>query len=258
MELPEVLKIKSIKDENWKTRTFFFDKKIKVDPGQFMMLWVPGIDEKPFSLSFDDPLGLTVARIGPFTEKLFQMKKDDKVGLRGPYGHGFELKGKNICLVSGGCGCAPILLLAKNAKLKKMNITSILGAKTKNDLLLVDEMKKYTSEIVITTDDGSFGKKGFTTDVLKELLNKKSFDCVYTCGPEIMMKKVFDICESFKIMCQASLERYMKCGFGACGQCCIDGIRVCKDGPVVDSNQLKKLSEFGVFTRNKSGTKNYF
>jgi dihydroorotate dehydrogenase electron transfer subunit len=258
MELPEVLEIKSIKDENWKTKTFFFDKKIKVEPGQFMMLWIPELDEKPFSVSFDEPLGLTIAKVGPFTEKLFQMKEYDKVGLRGPYGHGFELKGKNICLVSGGCGCAPILLLAKNAKLKKINVTSILGAKSTNDLLLVDEMKKYASEIIITTDDGSFGEKGFTTDALKELLNKKSFDCVYTCGPEKMMKKVFEICEDSEIMLQASLERYMKCGFGLCGQCSIDGIRVCKDGPVLDSNQLKKLTEFGVFTRNKSGAKIYF
>jgi len=258
MEIPEVLEIKSIKNENWKTKTFFFDKKIKVEPGQFMMLWIPGLDEKPFSVSFDSPSGLTIAKVGPFTEKLFQMKEGDKVGLRGPYGHGFELIGRNICLVSGGCGCAPILLLAKNAKTKGMNVTSILGAKTKNDLLFVDEMKKYASEIIITTDDGSFGKKGFSTEALKELLNKKRFDCVYTCGPEKMMKKVFEICEDSEIMLQASLDRYMKCGFGVCGQCTIDDIRICKDGPVLDSNQLRKLIEFGVFKRDKSGMKNYF
>ncbi len=72
------------------------------------------------------------------------------------------------------------------------------------------------------------------------------------------MKKVFEICEEQEIECQASLERYMKCGFGICGQCCIDDIMVCKDGPVLNSEQLRKLTEFGVFERDKSGSKVYF
>jgi dihydroorotate dehydrogenase electron transfer subunit len=111
--------------------------------------------------------------------------------------------------------------------------------------------------MIVSTDDGSFGIKGFTTDVLMDLLKKEKFDCVYTCGPEVMMKKVFDICDDKGIKCQASLERYMKCGFGLCGTCCIDDKLICKDGPVFDSNQLRKLSEFGVFNRDKSGSKVY-
>jgi dihydroorotate dehydrogenase electron transfer subunit len=111
--------------------------------------------------------------------------------------------------------------------------------------------------VIITTDDGSLGIRGFTTDALKGLLKEESFDCVYTCGPEMMMKKVFGLCKEFGVECQASLERYMKCGIGVCGQCCIDGLRVCKDGPVFSSEQLRKLDEFGVFERNKSGCKVY-
>jgi dihydroorotate dehydrogenase electron transfer subunit len=256
METPEVLEIKSVVNENKNVKTFFFDKKIKNEPGQFLMVWVPRLDEKPFAVSFENPLGITVEKVGPFTEKLFIMKKGDKLGIRGPYGNGFKLKGKKICLVSGGCGVIPLALLSE--KFKKVKITAIIGAGTKDDLFFIGRLKKCCSKVIVTTDDGSYGIKGFTTDVLKDLLKNEKFDCVYTCGPEVMMKKVFEICEKNKIECQASLERYMKCGFGLCGQCCIDGMRVCKEGPVLSSKKLRKLTEFGAFERDKCGGKVYF
>lgn len=258
METPEVLEIKSVKEENYKVRTFLFDKKIKATPGQFVLIWIPRMDEKPFAVSYTDPFGFTVSKQGPFSTKLQEMNAGDKIGIRGPYGRGFELRGKKICLVAGGYAVIPIAFLAEVAKKKNLDITSIVGAKTEKDLFFLDRLKKSTSELIITTDDGSQGRKGFTTDVLKELLEKEKFDQVYTCGPEIMMKKVFEICEKHGIECQASLERFMKCGFGLCGQCCIDDILVCKDGPVLNSKQLRKLTEFGVFERNKSGSKVYF
>ena len=177
------------------------------------------------------------------------------MGIRGPYGNGFKLKGKKICLIAGGYAVIPISFLVEKAKKKKINIISVIGAKTKKDLFFLNRLKKSSNRMIVTTDDGSYGIKGFTTDVLMNLLKKEKFDYVYTCGPEIMMKKVFDICENKGIECQASLERYMKCGFGLCGSCCIDDKLVCKDGPVFDSNQLRKLSEFGVFRRDKSGSK---
>jgi dihydroorotate dehydrogenase electron transfer subunit len=256
MEIPEVLEIKSVADENKDVKTFFFDKKFKAEPGQFLMVWIPRLDEKPFAVSFENPLGITVEKVGPFTKELLKMKKGDKVGIRGPYGNGFKLKGNRVCLVSGGCGVIPLAFLAE--KIKKVKITAIVGAGTKNDLFFVNRLKKHCSKVIFTTDDGSFGEKKFPTDALKDLLKKEKFDCVYTCGPEIMMRKVFEICERHKIECQASLERYMKCGFGLCGQCCIDDIRVCKEGPVLNSKQLRKLTEFGVFERDKSGKKVYF
>ena len=256
MEIPEVLEIKSVVDENKNVKTFFFDKKIKAEPGQFLMVWISRLNEKPFAVSFENPLGITVQKVGLFTEELLMMKKGDKIGVRGPYGNGFKLKGNKICLVSGGCGVIPLAFMTE--KFKKAKITAIVGACTKNDLFFVNRLKKYSSKVIITTDDDSIGEKAFPSDILKKLLNKEKFDCIYTCGPEIMMKKVFEICENHKIECQASLERYMKCGFGLCGQCCIDGIRVCKEGPVLNSSQLRKLTEFGVFERDKSGKKVYF
>jgi dihydroorotate dehydrogenase electron transfer subunit len=258
LEKPEVLEIKSVKEENYKTKTFFFDKKMEAVPGQFIMIWIPRLDEKPFAVSYSDPFGFTVSKRGKYTEKLHELKSGDKIGIRGPYGHGFELKGKKICLVAGGYAVIPVSFLADNAKEKNLDITAIVGSKTKKDLFFIDRLRESCSEVIITTDDGSEGRKGFTTEALNDLLGKENFDQIYTCGPEIMMKKVFDICEQNEIECQASLERFIKCGFGLCGQCCIDDLLVCKDGPVLNSNQLRGLKEFGVFERDKSGSKHYF
>jgi len=257
MEIPEVLKIKSIVEENKNVKTFFFDKKIQAQPGQFIMVWIPGIDEKPFSVPYVNPFGITVYRVGPFTEKLIQMNEGEKIGIRGPYGNSFELKSKKNCLVGGGSGIIPLAFLAENVRKKKLNAISIIGAKTKDDLIFLDRMKKSCSKVIVTTDDGTFGEKGFVTGAFESLLKKEKFDCVYTCGPEIMMKKVFDICEEHEVECQASLERYMKCGFGLCGACCLDDVRVCKDGPIFNSEQLRKLNEFGNLKRDKSGLKTY-
>jgi len=258
MELPQMFEIKSVIKENYKIKTFLFNKNIVAEPGQFVMVWIPGMNEKPLAVSYSKPFGITVSKLGPFSTRLHEMKKDDNLGIRGPYGNGFKLKGKKICLVAGGYGVIPIAFLAEKAKKNKIKITSIVGAKSKKDLFFLNRLKKSSSRLIVTTDDGSFGIKGFTTDALMDLLKKEKFDYVYTCGPEVMMKKVFDICEDKKIECQASLERYMKCGFGLCGSCCIDDKLVCKDGPIFDSNQLRKLSEFGVFNRDKSGSKVYF
>jgi dihydroorotate dehydrogenase electron transfer subunit len=255
MEVPEVLEIKSIVKENNKTKTLFFYKKIEAEPGQFVMIWIPGLDEKPFAVTFTDPLGITVTKVGPFSSSLHQMYEGQKIGIRGPYGNGFKLKGKKICIVSGGYGIIPLSFLAERALSKNIEVISVIGAKTKDDLFFLDRLKE--SKLIITTDDGSNGMKGFATDALKEQLKKETYDCIYTCGPEIMMKKVFEICENAGIECQASLERYMKCGFGVCGQCCVDGLMVCKDGPVFNSEQLRKLTEFGIFNRDGSGSKIY-
>ena len=88
-----------------------------------------------------------------------------------------------------------------------------------------------------------------------KLIKEKKYDCVYTCGPEAMMKKVFDICSRRRIPIQLSLERYLKCGIGICGHCCVDGIgiRMCAEGPVIDGATAKKVTEFGKYKRNAAG-----
>ena len=103
------------------------------------------------------------------------------------------------------------------------------------------------------TEDGTYGKKGFVTDVLEELLEQNSFDAVYTCGPELMMYKTVNLARSNEIFVQASLERMMKCGVGICGSCCINEDLVCRDGTVFDGEHLMQNDEFGHQHRAKSG-----
>src|SRR3989338_6477982 len=91
-ELPKIARIKRIVKENDAMKTFFLDGKMDYEPGQFVMLWIPGVDEKPFSLSYDNPIGITIEKRGKFTEKLFNMKVGGKIGIRGPYGNGFKIK----------------------------------------------------------------------------------------------------------------------------------------------------------------------
>jgi dihydroorotate dehydrogenase electron transfer subunit len=246
MDLPKTVKIKKIVEENYKVKTFYLDIKLNAAPGQFVMVWIPELDEKPFTLSSINPVAVTVEKKGKFTEKMFKLKVGDLIGVRGPYGKGFSAKA-NACIVAGGLGLAPLLPLIE--KLKNPEI--IFGVKSKKDLMFTDKLKGAN----LCTDDGCVGFKGFTSDLLSEFLKKKKYSVVYTCGPEIMIKSVFDVCEKHKVNCEASLERFMKCGFGVCGNCAIDDQLVCKDGPVFDSKQIRKLTELGKFARLKSGRK---
>ena len=164
------------------------------------------------------------------------------------------MKGEEICVVSGGCGAAPVIFLAEEAKKKGLGVTAIVGARNKESLLFLDRFKKC-GEVLVATDDGSEGHKGFVTEVLEKEIKK--FDQVYTCGPEIMMKGVLDICEKNKVPMQASLERYMKCGIGVCGSCMVDGLRVCADGPVFDGKVISGLKDFGKIKREPSGKSCY-
>ena len=115
-------------------------------------------------------------------------------------------------------------------------------------------MKKSGADVYISTDDGSKGFKGLASDMAKELINKNNFDSIITCGPELMMKNLLELCPDVPF--QASLERYMKCGIGICGQCCIgEGLRVCVEGPVFYGEMLRNIKDFGVFKRDASGKK---
>ncbi len=240
------LTIKQIINENYKTKTFFFNEKIDIKPGQFIMLWLPAIDEKPFTLSYKKPAAVTVELKGNFTKELFKLKKGDNLFYRGPFGNSFTVSAKKALVIAGGMGLAGVSLLIENLKNPKV----IFGAKQKRDLFF-----KNRFDMEICTDDGSIGYKGFATDKLRELLKEEKYDIIYTCGPEIMMKKVFDIAEKYKIKCEASLERFMRCGIGICGSCACGDKLVCKDGPVFNSDNLRKMNDFGRYTRLKNGRK---
>lgn len=250
--MPTVLPISKVIREGKDQKTIFVKHKANVKPGQFYMLWIPGIDSKPYAVSYynKNELGFTSAAIGKFSNAFDKLKESDKVGLFGPYGNSFSVR-ENACVVAGGIGISSVSTLIDKLK----NPTIIYGARKKEYLIY---LKRYKNKkMLIATDDGSCGKKGFTTDVLGGLLgNKKNkIKIVYTCGPEIMMKKVFEVCKKYKVECEASLERFMKCAFGVCGACAINDRLVCIDGPVFNSQQLIKLEEFGNFARLKTGRK---
>ena len=252
---PVMMKIDKIINESGDTKSFMFRHNLDYKPGQFIMVWLPGVDEKPFAVSYsgDDFFGITVLERGKFTKEMHSMGVGEQLGIRGPFGHGFSFSNKikdgsgNACVIGGGCGMASLSVLIEN--LPDNNTTILSGATTKGTLLFKNRYKNIT----IFTDDGSEGIKGYPTDYLEDLHRKNGYSIIYTCGPEIMMSKVYEFCKKHDIQCEASLERYMKCGIGICGQCVCDGQMVCKDGPVFGSQALNSMSDFGSYSLLKSG-----
>jgi dihydroorotate dehydrogenase electron transfer subunit len=236
--------ITKVVEETPTIKTFFFDISFELFPGQFVMVWIRGVDEIPMALSYDN--AITVQKAGHATSALFEQDECDSVGIRGPFGKGFDIENGNIIIIAGGVGAAPLAPLVEKAGVAGAKITTLLGAKTKEELLFRKRFEAI-GEVRIATDDGTEGKHGYVTQLLDDI---KNYDQIFCCGPEPMMKKVLDKVTPEKA--QFSLHRYIKCGLGICGACCVDGLRVCKDGPVFSGDVLNK-TEFGVHRRNECG-----
>jgi dihydroorotate dehydrogenase electron transfer subunit len=252
------MKVAGAAQENPHVKTLYFDYPLGAKPGQFVMLWIPGVGEKPMSVSScgKKRFGVTIANGGPFSSAAMKCRKGDVLGFRGPFGTSFSLgREKSLALVSGGCGCAPLAFLAEEALKKRKKVFFLQGARSREYLFFTQRMRKAGAKVLVSTDDGSAGAKGFATDLLADLLGKEKIGKICTCGPEIMMKKVLDLSDQHGIPCELSLERYMKCGIGVCGQCSVDplGIRMCKEGPVIKKELAKKITEFGRYRRDSSG-----
>ncbi len=248
---PAVVKIDRVTEESATSKSFFFNGRIDYEPGQFIMVWIPGLDEKPFSISYhgDDFFGITVACRGRFTRRLHQMTPGDILGVRGPFGNPFAVGKGNVCIIGGGTGMASLAVLVDR---QKRGII-IQGAKTASEVLYRD--REMFKDMTVYTEDGSEGTKGLPTAKLEELYKRFGVLNLYVCGPEPMTYKVFEFAERHGLPMQASLERYMKCGIGLCGQCSCDGLRICLDGPVLDRATLATLSEFGRYARLRDGRK---
>jgi dihydroorotate dehydrogenase electron transfer subunit len=236
--------------------SLFFEGTLSAKPGQFAMVWIPGLDEIPMSISHiqEAEIGITVKIVGEATEALCSLKKGDRVRIRGPFGGGFDLNGKNPIIVAGGVGAAPLLPLAKSLAKDVARPTIIIGAKTKKELVLIDEFKDLGLDTLISSDDGSIGYHGTASGLLSETLeDRANFDAIYCCGPEPMIQSVARTAEKWSIWGQAALERLMKCGIGICGSCAVNEKLVCRDGPVFDFAELKQLPEFGRIKRDAAG-----
>ena len=261
--------IEEVIEESPSVKTIVFNDRLSSNakPAQFLMVWIPRKEELPMSVMISnkkDHAAITIRKHGFGSTSLFEKKQNDLIGIRGPYGNYFNVRKslKNPILIGGGTGLVPLMRLATVLSKTQRRCTIIIGAQTQKEILfkvLIEEiLSKISTNIIVTTEDGSFGIKGVVTDALKYILKKEKFDMIYTCGPELMMKSIYNLSIPYSIPIQASLERYMKCGIGICASCCINDKLVCKDGTVFNESQLSELSEFGKVFRDKSGRPSYY
>lgn len=276
IDKPLLLPIKKIVQETPRVKSFLFEipaaeedscccdccvstHSLRGKPGQVAMVWIPGHEEIPLGIIHrnEHDLLIAVAAVGEGTEALHAMKKGNLVGFRGPYGKPYTppKKGQTIALVAGGYGMAPLSYLAQEAKKNGVAVHLFAGARNKEELLYAKWMKDIGVVAHIATDDGSDGYKGFVPSLFNKEIGGLHPDRVYVTGPEIMEYKIAQTCWAKKIPFEVSLERYFKCAIGICGMCCVDptGDRMCVEGPVVDGEKLKEITEFGKYYRTPSG-----
>jgi dihydroorotate dehydrogenase electron transfer subunit len=240
-----VFRIVELRQENARTRTLIFDAPLKdATPGQYVMVWLPGIGEKPFSLSGDDPLMLTIADVGSVSHALNHLSKGDPVWVRGPLGNGFELAFRSHLLVAGGYGAAPLSFLARQARAQHHDVSICLGARTADDLIMVDQFEEMGCEIYIVTEDGSAGQQGLVTTALEKAYREQIVEVIYACGPTGMLEAVAAFARENMVFAELSFEALIRCGIGLCGSCELPedlctrldlptkGFLVCHDGPV--------------------------
>lgn len=259
------VKVEEVVDESPTVRTLIFEDEVcaSAKPGQFAMVWLPRIDELPMSVMISERDGyaaLTIRKHGYASTALYNTSVGSTLGVRGPYGNCFNIVDGKLLLVGGGTGLVPLMRLSKvlaKKKSKKIDVILIMGAKTKEEVIFEKlakrVLKNVKNKVIVTTEDGSYGMKGFATDAATKIMKHNRLDMVYTCGPERMMKKVLEMAFSYKIPSQASLERIMKCGIGICCSCCIGKYLVCRDGPAMNGETVLKIPEFGAHARDKSG-----
>lgn len=229
-----------------------------MQPGQFVEVRVDGSPttflRRPISICFIDKeqneLWLLVAAVGDGTRRLAELRRGDALNCVLPLGHGFsttppdanaahEGERAGMLLVGGGVGVAPLLYLGAELKRQGVEPTFLLGARSRKDLLLLDEFRKY-GRVFVTTEDGSEGERGFVTQ--HSLLGREQFGRIACCGPKPMMMAVASMAQKLETDCEVSLENMMACGLGAC-LCCVEkttegNLCVCKDGPVFNTRRL--------------------
>ncbi|MCK6627032.1 MAG: dihydroorotate dehydrogenase electron transfer subunit [Anaerolineae bacterium] len=245
--IPQPFTITAIKTENVATKTFSLAGSLAAEPGQFVMAWLPGYEDKPFSLANASPIRLTIAAVGPLSWALHRLQVGDSLWLRGPLGRGYKLplpaQGvKHIALVGGGYGVAPLLFLAREAQALGLQVSAIIGARTAASLLLVEDFTALGLPPMVTTEDGSTGQQGRVTDALRLLLAGSSQrpQAVFACGPVGMLRAVADMAAQADLPIQVGWEAHMRCGIGLCGSCEVgQGWLTCLDGPVFAFNPVQ-------------------
>ncbi len=233
----------------------------KILPGQFIVIIIDEKGERiPLTVVESDKekgtLTLIFQEVGKSTYRLGELKVGDAIlNLLGPLGRPTEIKNLGrIITVGGGVGIAEVYPVTRAFKEVDNTVISIIGARNRSLLILEQEMREVTDELFVATDDGSYGRKGFVSDALEELLPDTKVNLVYAVGPVLMMRAVSDITRAYKIKTLVSLNPIMVDATGMCGSCrvsvdgktkfgCVDGPEF--DGHLVDFSELqKRLSLF--------------
>jgi len=237
--------IEDIIDHNERIKSFIIKIREPRDlkPGQFIMLWMPGLEEIPLSPSYYDgsSMRITVMRRGPTTSTIHNLQVGDRIFYRGPFGKGFNFPGRGkYLLVGGGYGASPVIYAAYKICEYNYEATYVEGVKTQTDALFINEAKSLGLNTILVTEDGSSGIRGLITDYIQEIISE--YDYLIGCGPEGMLLELIKICSKHGVDCQLSFEAIIKCGIGLCGSCELydTGLLVCRDGPVFTSRMLLK------------------
>jgi dihydroorotate dehydrogenase electron transfer subunit len=253
-----VVEVRQVVRETPSTVTLRFAYGARARPGQFVMVWFPGDDEIPMSLSYTedgDLKGVTIKAMGRTSRRALDLRVGDPLGIRGPYGHPFDLSPQRILVISGGSGGAVLAPAAEAAARSGSLVTVANGATTAPELLFEDRFRRIArGGYFPATDDGSRGEHGFVTQVADRVLAEGSFDAIWTCGPEKMMKKVLALGDRHGVPAFFSLERHMKCALGICDACAFGPYHVCQDGPIFPSAVVRQVPDFGEFKRGPAGT----
>ena len=221
----------------------------KAKPGQFIHVKVNDptcILRRPISIAGTEPgkgiLEIIYRIVGKGTEAMSRLKAGDVVDCLGPLGTAFDMDKNHIVGIGGGVGIAPILFMARKAKPGQMTV--VIGGRNKEEVFWKDLFPKTLKELIVTTDDGSYGIKGFSVSVLPELFKNGNVDEACVCGPGIMMRITAQMAKEANVPCEVSMERRMGCGIGTCLGCVCDRAdgkghyKVCVDGPVFRAEEV--------------------
>ena len=252
--MKKITDFRLIEKKEWAKSTYLLlqsDEPLEdIKAGQFVQVKVDDAANtylrRPISIHDVDyqkrTITLLVQRVGEGTNKISDTEINDTLNIIYPLGNGFTMpedKNTQVVLVGGGIGIAPMYYLGKVLKEKGIEPVFVLGGRSKEDLIMLDEFS-LVGKVYITTNDGSLGEQGFVTQ--HSVWKEKKFDMIYTCGPKPMMMAVANMARENDICCEVSLENLMACGLGAC-LCCVENtiegnVCVCKEGPVMNINKL--------------------
>ena len=252
--MKKITDFRLIEKKEWAKSTYLLlqsDEPLEeIKAGQFVQVRVDDAQHtylrRPISIHDVDyqnrTITLLVQRVGEGSNKISDTELDDTLNIIYPLGNGFTIpedKNKNVVLVGGGIGIAPLYYLGKMLKEKGIEPQFLLGGRSKSDLIMLEDFEKV-GVVYITTNDGSLGEQGFVTQ--HSIWKEKKFDMIYTCGPKPMMMALTKMARENNIDCEVSLENLMACGLGAC-LCCVENtiegnVCVCKEGPVMNINKL--------------------